>query len=152
SGRGVATRGRRYAMRVPLSAGREPLPESAAPESEHPAQDTASASAPPFAQTSPEAKRVAAAVLEVLAGTRGPAEAAAALGISLPRYSQLERRALAGLVAACEPRRGGRRRGGNELAALRQECERLQRECARQQALVRAAQRSVGLAPPPAPP
>src|SRR5262249_49555858 len=43
-------------------------------------------------------------------------------------------------------------RGGNEVTALRRECERLQRECARQQALVRAAQRSVGLAPPPPPP
>jgi hypothetical protein len=92
-------------------------------------------------------------VLEVLAGLRAPAEAAAAVGVSLPRYYQLEGRALSGLLTACEPRRGGRvRRPGNELAALRQECERLRRECARQQALVRAAQRAVGLAPPPPPP
>ena len=136
-------------MKGPLSSAPEPTPAVAASESGAAAQDTGSASAPPFAESSAEAKRVAAAVLEVLAGTRGPAEAATALGISLPRYYQLEGRALAGLVAACEPRRGGRVRGGNELAALRQECERLHRECARQQALVRAAQRSVGLAPPP---
>jgi hypothetical protein len=117
------------------------------------ASDVASAAGDPrFADTSPEAKRLAAAVLEVLAGTRGPGEAAAALGISVPRYYQLEGRALAGLVAACEPRRGGRgRRGPNELTGLRQECDRLRRECARQQALVRAAQRTVGLPPPPSP-
>src|SRR5262249_26309670 len=116
------------------------------------ARDSDTTSASPFAESSQEAKRLAAAVLEVLAGTRGPSEAASALGISLPRYYQLEGRALAGLLAACEPRRGGRRRGGNELTSLRQECDRLHRECARQQALVRAAQRSVGLAPPPPPP
>ena len=56
---------------------------------------------------------------------------------------------MVGLLSACEPcRRGGRPRAGGELAALRQECERLRGECARQQALVRAAQRTVGLAPP----
>jgi hypothetical protein len=121
---------------------------------DQPPPEAGSASAPRFTEASPEAKRLAAAVLEVLAGTRGPTEAAAALEISLARYYQLEGRALAGLVAACEPRRGGRgRRAGNEVFALRQECERLQRECSRQQALVRAAQRSVGLPPPPpAPP
>ena len=134
-------------------AGPEPAPESGSVGSDSAALVAESApSAPPFAEASPEAKRVAAAVLEVLAGTRGPSEAAIALGISLPRYYQLEGRALTGLLAACEPRRGGRgRRGGTELTALRQECDRLRHECARQQALVRAAQRSVGL-PPPAPP
>jgi hypothetical protein len=97
-----------------------------------------------------EAKRLAAAILEVLAGARGPAEAAQVLGISLCRYYQLEARALDGLVGACESRRRGRKhRSGNDLVALRHECERLQRECGRQQALVRAAQRTVGLAPPP---
>jgi hypothetical protein len=138
----------------PPLADAEASPPSASARGEQAVCDAvrASAPAPPFAESSAEAKRVAAAVLEVLAGTRGPAEAAAALGISLPRYYQLEGRALAGLLAACEPRRGGRTRGGNEVTALRQECERLHRECARQQALVRAAQRSVGLAPPPPPP
>lgn len=105
-----------------------------------------------FAGASVEAKRLAAAVLEVLAGARLPSEAAGVLGISLARYYQLERKALGGLVTACES--GRRRRGrkpANELFALRQECDRLRRDCARQQALVRAAQRTVGLAPP-APP
>jgi hypothetical protein len=138
---------------IPSSADVESSPESTSSGGDGPARDCDNAaSSSPFAESSREAKRVAAAVLEVLAGTRGPSEAAAALGISLPRYYQLEGRALAGLLAACEPRRGGRGRGGNEVTALRRECDRLHRECARQQALVRAAQRSVGLAPPPAPP
>jgi hypothetical protein len=105
------------------------------------------------AEASQLARRLAAAILEVLAGLRGPAEAAQVLGISLARYYQVERRALDGLLAGCEPRRrGAGQRGPSELATLRQECSRLRRECARQQALVRAAQRTVGLAPPPADP
>jgi hypothetical protein len=106
----------------------------------------------PFASSSTEAKRLAAAVLEVLAGARLPSEAASVLGISLARYYQLEMKALGGLVTACESGRRGRgRKPANELVALRQECDRLRRDCSRQQALVRAAQRTVGLAPP-APP
>jgi hypothetical protein len=34
---------------------------------------------------------------------------------------------------------------------LRRECEQLRRECSRQQALVRAAQRTIGLTPPASP-
>jgi hypothetical protein len=97
-------------------------------------------------EPSREARQLAAAVLEVLAGMQAPSEAAGAVGVSLARYYQLEGRALAGLVAACEGRRRGRgQAAGSELARLRQECERLRRECARQQALVRAARRTVGL-------
>jgi hypothetical protein len=100
-------------------------------------------------EASPEAKKLAAAILEVLAGVRGPSEAAKLLDISLARYYQLETRALAGLLVSCEPRRRrGGRRPANELAALRQECEQLRRECVRQQSLVRIAQRTVGLAAP----
>ena len=51
-----------------------------------------------------EAQRVAAAILEVLAGVRTPTEAAAAVGLSVPRYYLWEQRALEGLVRACEPR------------------------------------------------
>lgn len=102
----------------------------------------------PFSKASPEARRLAAAILEVLAGTQTPGEAARSLGLSLARYYQLELRAVAGLVAACEGRRRGRGHSpGTDLAALRHECERLRRECARQQALVRATRRTVGLTP-----
>jgi hypothetical protein len=98
-----------------------------------------------------DARWVAAAVLEVLAGARTPAEAASALALSLPRYYQIETRALHGLVSACEPKPRGRQPSPtHDLVVLRQENERLRREAGRQQALVRAAQRSVGL-PAPAP-
>jgi hypothetical protein len=104
--------------------------------------------------SSRDAKRLAAAILEVLAGVRTPAEAATALALSLPRYYQVEGRALRGLLEACEPRPRGRRPDvEQELTALRQQQVRLQREVARQQALVRVAQRTIGLAAPaPAPP
>src|SRR5207247_11458261 len=73
-------------------------------------------------ERSREAKRLAAAILEVLAGTRTPAQAATALGISLPRYYQCEGQALRGLLAGCEARPQGRqRRPDRELAALRRE-------------------------------
>jgi hypothetical protein len=97
-----------------------------------------------------DARRVAAAILEVLAGARTPAEAASALALSLPRYYQVETQALRGLISACEPKPRGRQASPTrDLLVLRQENERLRREAARQQALVRAAQRSIGLAPPP---
>jgi hypothetical protein len=98
-----------------------------------------------------EAQRLAAAILEVLAGGRSPAQAAQALGVSLPRYFQVESRAVQGLIAACESRpRGPGRNLDKELAACRRQQERLQRELQRQQTLVRLAQRTIGLAPPPA--
>lgn len=101
-------------------------------------------------QGSAEARRLAAAILEVLAGGRTPTNAAQTLGTSLPRYYLLEQRALQGLLTACEPRPKGRVvREGTKLAALEKQVAQLQRECGRQQALVRAAQRAVGLAPPP---
>jgi hypothetical protein len=97
-----------------------------------------------------EAQRAAAAVLEVLAGTRTPGEAAAALGVSPPRYYLLEQRALAGLVAACEPRSACRGQSPRcRILQLEKEVSQLRQECARQQALVRASQRTIGLAPPP---
>jgi uncharacterized protein (DUF2267 family) len=97
-----------------------------------------------------DARRLAAAILEVLAGARTPTEAATALSVSLPRYYQIESRALQGLVTACEAKPKGRTRSPErDLAALRQANERLQRDVTRQQALVRAAQRTMGLPPPP---
>jgi len=93
------------------------------------------------------ARRQAAAVLEVLAGVRTPAEVAQQLAMSLTRYYIIEGRALQGLVAACEPRPHGRARSpASELAALRRECEQLRRQAARQQALLRVTERTLGLA------
>jgi hypothetical protein len=120
-----------------------------------PGEETPTPDGGPCPEASRQARKLAAAILEVLAGARAPGEAARVLGVSLARYYQLEVRAVAGLVAACEDRRrkGRGRLAGGELAALRRECEQLRRDCARQQALVRAARRTVGLtAPTPAAP
>jgi hypothetical protein len=107
---------------------------------------------PPIQGGSRDARRLAAAILEVLAGARLPSEAAAALGTNVPRYYLLESRALKGLVEACEPRPLGRvRTAESELAQVRKELDRLKRENARYAALVRAAQRTVGLSAPPPP-
>lgn len=96
-----------------------------------------------------EARRLAAAILEVLAGGRTPTEAAQSLGVSPPRYYALEQRALEGLLTACRPRQRGRvRTSESEAEKLRAEVKRLERECGRWQALLRAAQRTVGLAAP----
>ena len=89
-------------------------------------------------------------MLDVLAGSRTPPQAAEALGVSLPRYYQLEARALGGLVSACESRPRGRRPDvESELVTLHKELERVKRELARAQSLVRLTQRTVGVAPPP---
>ena len=52
-----------------------------------------------------EAKRLATAILEVLAGMRTPGQAAQALGMSVMRYYQVEARGVQGLVSACEAQR-----------------------------------------------
>ena len=96
-----------------------------------------------------QANRIAVAILEVLAGLRTPAEAAQSLQISVPRYYVLETRALEGLVAACEPKPLGKQpTPETRIAALEKELQQARHECARQQALVRAAQRTVGLTLP----
>jgi hypothetical protein len=98
---------------------------------------------------SKESKCLAVVILEVLAGLRTPGQAAEVVHVSVPRYYQLEARALRGLVGACEPKPKGRqRRPGSAEAALRRENERLRREVTRQQSLVRLTQRQIGLAPP----
>ncbi len=106
---------------------------------------------PSAAGASPQARRQAATSLEVLAGVRRPSEAAQVLEVSLPRYYQLEQWALAGLVSACEPApRGPRVDLTRRIKVLEREKGRLQRECDRQQALVRAAQRTLGVTLPSA--
>lgn len=101
----------------------------------------------PPAATPSEAQRLAAGILEVLAGLRSPPAAAELLGISLPRYYQLETRALEGLVAALAPRPLGKQPSlENRVKQLEKELAAAQRACARQEALVRLTQRSLGLA------
>jgi hypothetical protein len=96
-----------------------------------------------------ESKRLAAVILEVLAGARTPTQAAQAVAVSLPRYYLLETRAIAGLMNACIPRGKGRQRGPqHEAAALKKENDRLRQELSRQQSLVRLTQRTIGLSPP----
>jgi hypothetical protein len=85
-------------------------------------------------------------VLDVLAGVRTPANAASALAVSQPRYLALETRALAGLLAGCERRaRGPKCSPEREIVGLKRETARLERESARNAALLRIAQRALGL-------
>ena len=95
-----------------------------------------------------EARQLGALVLEVLAGELRPGEAATALGIGLPRYYQMEKRALEGLLQACEPREKGRKpkSAQKQLAEMEREKRRLERELNRAQSLLRASQKAQGLA------
>jgi hypothetical protein len=104
-----------------------------------------------LAQTDQDARRKAAAILEVLAGARKPSDAAQALGITVMRYYLLEMRAIQGLVKACEPAKlGPKVSPDREAQCLRRQVATLERECARYAALARVAQRAVNLLPPPA--
>jgi len=95
---------------------------------------------------SQEARRVAALVLEVLAGVSRPSQAARMLGVTLPRYYQLELRGLEGLVRACEPvAKGPRTDLQKEVAKLERRVRQLENDCLRYQSLARAAGRAVGL-------
>lgn len=95
------------------------------------------------------ANKLAAIVLDVLAGARLPADAAQQAGISLPGYYHLEQRVLDAIVRACEPRpRGKTRSPQRHIDELQRQVKRLEQECARQQALVRAAHRTIGVTPP----
>lgn len=96
-----------------------------------------------------EGRRRAAVILDVLAGVCTPVEAARMLDLSPARYYSLETKLLEALVEACEPHGHGPRRPPEaQLEQLRLQVERLQKECARKQALVRAVQRTFGLALP----
>ena len=98
-----------------------------------------------------DGRLVALAVLETLAGEKTPTEAAESLGVSLTHYYNLENRALEGLVKACAPKPKGRQwTAERELEDVRKENLQLRREVRRAQAVARAAQRSLELAPAPA--
>jgi hypothetical protein len=108
--------------------------------------------APIVKSGSPDARKQAALVLEVLGGARTIADASEAMGISTNRYYQLERRALDGLIAALEPRKRGRIvRSVDRVAHLESDKARLEREIGRLQALLRGAQRAIGITPPAKP-
>jgi hypothetical protein len=95
---------------------------------------------------SADSRQVAALVLEVLAGATRPSDAARALHVTLPRYYQMERRALEGLVRGCEPApKGPRTDPQKEMRKLERKVKRLENECLRYQSLARAAGRSLGL-------
>ena len=100
-----------------------------------------------------DAQRRAAVILEVLAGVRTTQEAARVLKIAPNSYYIVERKALSGLVAACEPatRRGPTPSLERQVHQLERALARCQRECRRQAALVRATQRAVGLPVTPEP-
>jgi hypothetical protein len=105
----------------------------------------------PSSGPSQQARRTAAAILEVLAGIRTPCEAAHALSVSVPRYYALEQRAVVSLVAGCEPHlRGPVKSPQQRIAELERQIQRLRQQCDRQRALARAVRRTVGL-PVPAP-
>ena len=92
----------------------------------------------------PEARRVAAMLLQVLSGLKSTQEASDELGIALPRYYVLETRALQAMIDALEPRSRGRRKTGEqERQQLRSEIERLQRELLRNQAVHRTTLRAL---------
>lgn len=112
-----------------------------------PIPDVASAPPPTSVSASNDARRVAGAILEVLAGVRSITDAAVALGIAPARYYVLEARAVAGLITACEPRSPGPHSGTGlaaEVERLRTERNRLRDEAARYQALARIAQTAFG--------
>jgi len=107
----------------------------------------------PVVSVSGEARRLASAILEVLAGMRSITDIALALGVTPARYYALEARAVGGLIAACEPRGPGPNAGAGlpaELERLRAERDRLKAEAARYQTLARIAQGAFALPMAPA--
>ncbi len=103
---------------------------------------------------SPEAKRKAALVLEVLGGLRSPTSASVALGVSVQRYYMIEVRTLQAVVTALDrkPKVGGQPSPDATLRRLVAERDRLERELLRALALLRVAQRTAGIPAPEARP
>lgn len=96
-----------------------------------------------------DARKTAAVILEVLTGLVRPQDGATAVGVSVNRYYQMERRALEGMVKGCEPKPMGKRRKPEVLEAeLKGRIRRLENEVARHQAIARAAQKAMGILPP----
>lgn len=104
-------------------------------------------SGPETLKAGSRARTAVAAILEALSGAIGTSEAAALLGISLSRYYQLETRALQGMLTAMEPKKRGKQKTPErEIRALKAEKREVEQELRRHQSLLRAANRSLGLA------
>ena len=104
-------------------------------------------------QVSPESRKQAACVLEVLAGLRSPEQAAEVLGVTLQTYYNIETRALRGLVHGCTSTPPGRTMMLlKQVRGLESKCGFLEKQVGRYQALLRNAQRTAGLLPPPVEP
>lgn len=137
----------------PVKAGPETKPghtagkPPASPRPKKPAKPTG----PGALKGSPEARRQAALILEVLCGVRTATDASKAMGIALPRYYLLETRALQGFILALEPLpRGPQKDPASEIAALNRLLSRQKQELTRNQSLLRASQRAMGLPAPAA--
>ena len=139
-----------------LSFASDPTPAESISADASSGQTSSVASPPPDAlvvTASNDARRLASAILEVLAGMRSITDVALALGITAARYYALEARAVSGLIAACEPRGPGPVIGVGlpaELERLRAERDRLKAEAARYQTLARIAQGAFALPALPA--
>jgi hypothetical protein len=89
------------------------------------------------------AKKRVWTLLQVLSGQMGVGEAAKAAQISLPRYYQLEKKALAAMLLALSPT-AGRGQPMERLEKLQRRSEDLEQENARQRQLLRMAKRLWG--------
>lgn len=106
------------------------------------------AKGPKVTAGSEDARRIASAILEVLAGTLTPSAAASTIGISMPKYYMLEVRALNAMIESCEPRPKGRVMSpASKMESLEKELNELKQANSRLQTLLRAARRTIGLAP-----
>lgn len=109
---------------------------------------------PPEVTASSQARRIAAVLLEVLAGVRATGSAAKELGITPMRFYQIEERAIGGLISACEPRSSGlqpERRDALELASLREQVRRQAQELNQARSVLRTTRRQLGVASAPEP-
>ena len=101
---------------------------------------------PKTVRGSDAARRSAALMLEVWSGVRTTQSASDAMGVAVTRFYQLEARVLQTIVSALEPRpRGRQKTAESELAKLKAEKQRLQRDVERFQSLYRTSQRSLGV-------
>ena len=110
---------------------------------------------PPEAAASPQARRIATVLLEVLAGLRSTGDAARTLAVTPVRFYAIETRAIGGLIAACEPRPSGIQpevRDAHELTRLREQLRRQGQELNQVRSVLRTTQRQLGVAMAPDPP